>query len=97
MNESNMNRFSETNWAQVDALTDETIDTSDISPLTESFFACATLRMPKELVSVTVHIDPEVLTWFRAQGEEYEQRINAALRIYAEAHRAYSRKLTSTA
>ncbi len=55
MNESNMNKLSETNWVQVDALTDETIDTSNIPPLTESFFARATLRMPKELVSVTAY------------------------------------------
>jgi uncharacterized protein (DUF4415 family) len=89
-----LNILSETNWAQVDALTDETIDTSDIPPLTQSFFARATLRMPKQPVSVTVHIDPDVLAWFKAQGDEYEQRINAALHIYAEAHRLYSREPT---
>jgi len=92
MNEPDMNKLSETNWAQVDALTDETIDTSDIPPLTQSFFARAALRMPKQPVPVTVHIDPDVLAWFKAQGEEYEQRMNAALRIYAEAHRIYSRE-----
>jgi len=92
MNEPDMKKSSETNWAQVDALTDETIDTSDIPPLTQSFFARAALRMPKQPVTVTVHIDPDVLAWFKAQGEEYEQRMNAALRIYAEAHRIYSRE-----
>ncbi len=86
-----MNKPSETNWERIDALTDDMIDTSEIPPLTESYFARATLRMPQQPIPVTVHVDPDVLAWFKAQGDEYEQRINAALRIYVEAHKAYSR------
>ena len=80
---------SKTNWEKVDALTDDQIDTSDIPPLGESFFARAKWRKPAKPVTVTVHLDPEVLAWFKAQGDQYEQKINAALRIYAEAHRIY--------
>ncbi|HEX9917891.1 MAG TPA: BrnA antitoxin family protein [Pyrinomonadaceae bacterium] len=71
-------------------MTDEEIDTSDIPPLDEAFFADAKLRVP-EKVSVTVSVDADVLEWFRAQGEEFQQRINAALRIYAEAHKEHRR------
>ncbi len=42
--------------------------------------------MPKKQVPETVHIDQDLVAWFQAQGE-YEKRINAALRIYAEAHK----------
>ena len=42
--------------------------------------------MPKQ--QVTVQIDADLLRWFQAQGSNYEQRMNAALRIYVEAHRA---------
>jgi uncharacterized protein (DUF4415 family) len=66
---------------------DEAIDTSDIPPLGKSFFDKATLRTPRQPPAVTMHIDADVLAWFQAQGQEYEQRTNAALRIYAEAHR----------
>lgn len=86
MNAQDLNKPSQTDWTRVDALTDETIDTSDIPPLDEAFFANAKLRMPDQRVSVTVNIDADVLAWFEAQGEEFQQRINAALRIYAEAH-----------
>ena len=55
--------------------------------MSKSFFDRAALRAPAHLVAVTVHIDPDILAWFQAQGEQYEQRINAALRIYAEAHK----------
>lgn len=91
MNASGTNRPSETDWERVDRLTDETIDTSDISALRDDFFARATLRMPQKFTTVTVQIDSGVWAWFEAQGEDCEQRFNAALRIYAEAHKASSR------
>ena len=86
MSESGSGRSSRTNWERVDALTDEDIDTSEVPPLTEDFFRRATWRQPAS-VSVTVQVDPDVLAWFRAQGDEGERRMAAALRIYAEAHR----------
>lgn len=82
-----MSKPSETNWDRIGAMTDEMIDASDIPPLTESFFSKATLRTPRQPVPVTMLLDPEVLAWFQSQGPECERRINAALRIYAEAHR----------
>ena len=90
MSASDLKKPSETNWTRVDAMTDEEIDTSDIPPLDEAFFADAKLRVP-EKVSITVNVDADVLEWFRAQGEEFQQRINAALRIYAEAHKEQRR------
>lgn len=77
-----------TDWEWVDALTDEEIDTSDIPPLDESFFANATLRLPKAKQTVTVRLDADVLEWFRSQGKGYQTRINAVLRLYMEAQKA---------
>jgi uncharacterized protein (DUF4415 family) len=82
-----MNKNSGTDWARVDAMTDDEIDTSDIPPLTDAFFKRAKVRMPKHAVTMTVQVDADVLDWFKAQGEDYERRVNAALRIYAEAHK----------
>lgn len=70
-------------------MADEEIDTSDIPPLDETFFANAKLRLPDKRVPVTIDIDADVLEWFKAQGEEFQSRINAALRIYAEAHKEH--------
>ena len=67
------------------------IDTSDIPPLTEEFFKRATVRLPRHTVTVTIRVDPDVLAWFKAQGEDCEQRMQAALRIYAEAHKDLQR------
>lgn len=90
MNADAMNNTSRTDWARVDAMSDEDIDTSDIPPLSEKFFARAQLQMPKSSIEILVQVDPETLTWFQAQGENAEQQMSVALRIYAEAHKAHS-------
>lgn len=81
-----MSESSKTDWDRISAMGDEGIDTSDIPALSRSFFDKATLRTPRQPVAVTVHVDPDILAWFQAQGQECEPRMNAALRIYAEAH-----------
>ena len=86
MSENGSEHTSRTNWARVDALADEDVDTSEAPPLTDDFFRRATWRKPMP-VSVTVQVDPDVLAWYRAQGGEGERRMTAALRIYAEAHK----------
>ncbi len=87
MNENAMNNTSRTNWEKVDSLTEEEIDTSDIPPLTdEEFFSKSRWWKPVASLNVLVQIDPETLAWFQSQGEDYEKRMAAALRIYAEAH-----------
>lgn len=65
---------------------DEEIDTSDSPPLDDDFFARAELRMPEKKTAVTLSVDSEVLKWFEAQGADFQHRINAALKIYADAH-----------
>jgi uncharacterized protein (DUF4415 family) len=87
MSDENMKQRSRTNWEKLDQLTDDQIDTSDITPLDASFFERATLRMPPGKVAVTVSIDEDVLDWFKSQGQEYQKQMNAALRIYVEAHK----------
>ena len=36
-------------------------------------------------VQVTLRLDRDGLAWFKAQGEEYQTSINAALKAYKEA------------
>jgi uncharacterized protein (DUF4415 family) len=88
MNDSNSKNISQTDWERINAMNDEAIDTSEIPPLSDSFFERATLRVPKDSVTVTVVIDSDILRWYRSQGADYENRMSAALKIYAEAHRS---------
>ncbi len=86
MSVKNLKKPSETDWARIDRMTDEEIDTSDSPPLDDDFFSRAEWRMPEKKTAVTLSVDSEVLKWFEAQGEDFQHRVNAALKIYAEAH-----------
>jgi uncharacterized protein (DUF4415 family) len=81
-----MSNSLESDWERVEAMTDGEIDTSDIPPLNTEFFQRARVRMPK--AQITMQIDSDLLQWFQAQGNDYERRMNAALRLYVDAHRA---------
>ncbi len=47
MSADDLKNVSKTDWDRIDAMDDEAIDTSDIPPLDESFFAKAKVRLPK--------------------------------------------------
>ncbi|MEM9945928.1 MAG: hypothetical protein AAF810_07670 [Cyanobacteria bacterium P01_D01_bin.36] len=87
MKENATNGISKTNWEKVDALTENEIDTSDIPPLDEDFFEDSKWWKPPTPLNVLVKVDPTTLSWFQSQGEDYEQKMAAALRIYAEEHK----------
>ncbi len=89
---------SRTHWERLDALSDEEIDTSDIPPLTDEDFARSEWRLPAALetnlpaetapVIVEVVVDEDILAWFQSQGQDYQAKMRAALRLYAEVHQA---------
>lgn len=90
MSDNALTPTSRTDWSKVAALSDAEIDSSESPILEDAFFVQATVRMPnRPLAEVTLHIDPLLLRWFQNQSAQYEQLINAALRIYVEAHSSY--------
>jgi uncharacterized protein (DUF4415 family) len=86
MNVKDLKKPSETDWERIDQFSDDDIDVSDIPPLDDEFFQAAELRMPKSKTEVILSVDSDVLEWFEEQGADFQYRINAALKIYAEAH-----------
>ena len=85
MNAKNTASQSGTNFKALETMKDRDIDFSDIPPLDNSFFADATLRLPRRKKSLSIRLDPDVLEWFKRQGKGYQTRINAVLRMYMEA------------
>lgn len=79
---ANLPPLSETQKAELAALDNRPIDTSDIAELTREFWDNATrgkFYKPTK-ISTTLRIDTDVLAWLRAQGKGYQSRINAILR-----------------
>jgi uncharacterized protein (DUF4415 family) len=73
--ERNMSKQSKTDWKALEAMTDEEIDYSDIPPLPDAFFERARLWQPKKQVTVTMHLDSDVLEWFQKQDQDWEKRM----------------------
>jgi uncharacterized protein (DUF4415 family) len=88
MSVNDLKNSSKTDWERIDQLTDQEIDTSDIPPLDDAFFANAKLRLPKGKVPVVLSVDADVFEWFKSQGPGYQSVINTALRVYAKEHKA---------
>lgn len=86
MSDKDMSKRTKSDLARLDAVTDDAIDTSDIPALRDDFFARAKWRLPRNMVTVEVEIEQDILDWFKSQGAGYERYLAAALRIYAEAH-----------
>jgi uncharacterized protein (DUF4415 family) len=80
MNRNNSNNTSRNNWEALAAMSDDTIDYSDIPPLTDDFFDRATLRIPAAQAQNLVRLDPDVMKWFQSQGVKSTEMINAVLR-----------------
>jgi uncharacterized protein (DUF4415 family) len=82
--------------AELAALTDDDIDTSDIPPLPDSFFENAVrgkFYRPKKEVT-TVRLDTDIKEWLKAKGRGYQTRLNEILReaMLAELHPKPKRK-----
>lgn len=78
-----------TDWARVDALTDEQIEAAvrndpDAAPILDAdWFASATLVMPRPKEQISIRLDRDVLEHFR-QYPRYQTRINTILRAAME-------------
>ncbi len=91
-----MEKPSETDWEGLASMTDEEIDFSDIPPLPDTFFKRARLWHPQPKITVMdeleadmVELEADILEWFKAEDENWKERIHTALRLYVEANKAY--------
>lgn len=75
---------SRTNWARVDAITEEELEAS-IDYEEEGYPIWETARMiydPASKKQITLRLDPDVIDFFKAGGPGYQTRMNAVLRSY---------------
>lgn len=82
-------RKGQTDWASVDALTEEQVEANaasdaDNQAWTEEQLAAARLVLPgdRTKVPVSIRLDSEVLDFFKEDGRGYQSRINAVLLGY---------------
>ncbi|MET3906209.1 uncharacterized protein (DUF4415 family) [Bradyrhizobium sp. S3.3.6] len=81
-------RKGKTDWARVDALTDEDIaeavaNDPDAVPI-DIDWSDAVLVMPPRKKAISIRLDEDVLDFFKREGEGYQRRMNAVLRSYMQ-------------
>jgi uncharacterized protein (DUF4415 family) len=80
-----------TDWAAVDALTDEEIEEvirkdPDAVPL-DFNWSEAVLVIPSKKKAISIRLDEDVLDFFKQEGAGYQRRMNAVLRSYMQQRR----------
>ena len=82
---------SRTDWARLDALTDEDIEEAvrndpDAAPL-DFDWSEAVLVIPPKKKAISIRVDEDVLDYFKHEGSGYQRRMNAVLRSYVQQKR----------
>ncbi|MBA3039313.1 MAG: BrnA antitoxin family protein [Alphaproteobacteria bacterium] len=78
---------SKTDWARVDALTDEDIeramrDDPDWQDLMDIDWSKAEIVIPQKKKAISIRLDEDIVDFFQASGKGYQTRINAVLRHF---------------
>jgi uncharacterized protein (DUF4415 family) len=81
-------RKGKTDWARVDALTDDDIakavaNDPDAVPI-DIDWSDAVLIIPPKKQAISIRVDEDVLNFFKKEGDGYQRRINAVLRSYMQ-------------
>jgi uncharacterized protein (DUF4415 family) len=85
-------RKGKTDWARLDALTDEEIEASiandpDWQEFKDIDWSKAVLVIPPKKKAISIRVDEDVLDYFKKDGTGYQRRINAVLRSYMQQKR----------
>jgi uncharacterized protein (DUF4415 family) len=82
-------RKGKTDWARVDAMTDEEVEASiandpDWAEFKDIDWSDAVLVIPARKKAISIRVDEDVLDYFKRGGDGYQRRINAVLRSYMQ-------------
>ena len=80
---------SQTDWARVDAMTDEDIeramrDDPDWKDHMDIDWSKARMVIPDKKKPISIRLHPDIVDFFQATGKGYQTRINAVLRHFVD-------------
>ena len=90
MKKQSSSKASKTDWARVRAMMDKDILVTTEHPESQLRHIMRGvvrrgLRPVSPKASVSLRVDADVLSWFKAQGPGYQTRMNAVLRAFKDA------------
>jgi uncharacterized protein (DUF4415 family) len=79
----------QTDWARIDAMTDEDIeramrDDPDWQDFMDIDWSKAVMVIPDKKKAISIRLDPDIVDFFQATGKGYQTRINAVLRHFVD-------------
>jgi uncharacterized protein (DUF4415 family) len=80
-------RKGKTDWAALDALTDEQIEESirnDPDWSDDWHWSDAVIVIPPKKKAISIRVDEDVLDYFKHEGAGYQRRMNAVLRSFVQ-------------
>lgn len=85
-----------TDWARVDAMTDDEIEAAarsdpDWEGLLDIDWSQVEISRPARKQPISIRLDEDVLNFFKHEGAGYQKRINAVLRSYMSASKRRSK------
>ncbi len=88
MSNENLTKESKTEWARIDAMSDDEIDFSDIPPITDEMWERGVWRkgVNEKNGRHLIVVDNDVIEFFKKQKGDYKETINRLLRNYVETH-----------
>lgn len=92
MSNKNSTKKSQTDWARIDAMTDEDIDFTDLPEITDEMWEKGVLQKGAKTNSLKSQeiliVDSDIIEFFKSEGRGYKSKINQLLRAYMESHQA---------
>ena len=92
MNNKSTSKKSETNFEKLHSMTDEEIDFTDLPETTPEMWEKGVFRKATKVKNYSsedsLHIDRDIIDFFKSQDFNYRAKINQLLREYMEAHQA---------
>jgi uncharacterized protein (DUF4415 family) len=75
-----------TDWAALDALTDEEIEASIANDpdWSDDWNWGEAVLVPPKKKAISIRVDEDVLDYFKTEGSGYQRRMNAVLRSYMQ-------------
>lgn len=87
-----VHREDQTDWARVDALTDDDIKTAmaddpDWAGFEDIDWDKIEIKPFRPKQAISIRLDPDILAYFKEEGPGYQGRINTVLRHFVESKR----------
>lgn len=80
-----------TDWKRVKSMPEEDIEKEakadrDNPRWTKKMFNSAELNRPQKKILIHMHLDQDIVDWFKSEGRGYQTRINSVLKSYVHKH-----------